>query len=158
MPDQKQTLEYHAGAVQVLTGNAWRAARTMGGVSAVGMIVIAIAMWTFAREPFAIKVDVVVMLFCLAGIGTAVVSLLASLTVARVHNGRLNFSFCGVRTRSIPLDSTTTFQMRLVGRRMRVLVITSGGRSYVPNGALDRDALMELLRMNGVAERPWLNQ
>ena len=94
------------------------------------------------------------MLFTIALIGATVVSILAKFTVARVQNGMLNCFFCGVRTRTIPLDSTTTFQIRQYGR-LPVLVITAlGKRGYVPNGALDRPALLELLRHNGASELP----
>jgi len=153
MPDQQPMLEYHAGAVHVLAGSASRASRTVGGVSAIGVAVLAIGLWAFVREQVAIKVAVTLAMFGLALITTSVASIAARFTIARVQNGMLYFSFCGVRTRTIPLDSTTTFQVRRIGR-LRVLVITSGQKSYVPNGALDRSALTELLRLNGVVERP----
>ena len=151
MPDQKPTLEYRAG--EVLSGSASRAARTVGAVSAASVALAAMGLWVFAREPFSTKVAVTLAMLGFVTITTSAVSIAARFTVARVQNGRLKFSFCGVRTRSIPLDSTTFFHIRRIGR-LRVLVITSGRTSYVPNGALDQRALVELLRLNGVVEIP----
>jgi hypothetical protein len=116
------------------------------------MAVMATGFWAVARDRLAIKVAVTRAMFGLAVVAGFAMSIAARLTIARVQNGTLVFSFFGVRTRTIPLDSTTTFQMRRIGR-LPVLVITSGQKSYVPNGALDRRALMELLRRNGVVER-----
>jgi hypothetical protein len=147
----KPMLEYCGG--EVLTGSASRAARTVGAVSAGSVALAAIGLWTFARDPIPIKVNVTLVLFGFAGVATCAVSIAAAFTVARVQNGSLTFSFCGVRTRSIPLDAATTFQIRRIGR-LHLLVITSGQKHYVPNGAFDKRALMEFLRLNGVVERP----
>jgi hypothetical protein len=153
MAEKNPTLDYHTDAGDVLAGSASRAFRAVGGVSATGMAVVATALWAFCREPLATKVVVTLVLFGFAVVTTSTVSIAARFTIARVQNGFLYFSFCGVRTRAVPLDSTTTFQVRQIGR-LRVLVITSGQKSYVPNGTLDRRALMELLRQNGVVESP----
>jgi len=154
MSDQKPSLDYLAGPIQVLTGSAWRAFRAMAGASVIGVSLLTTPLWIFVHAPIASKVGVTLLLFAIALVGAIVVSILAKFTVARVQNGMLNFSFCGLRTRTIPLDSTTTFQIRQYGR-LPVLVITAPGqRGYVPNGALDRPALLELLRHNGASELP----
>jgi len=154
MPDPKPTLDYQAERVQIVTGNASRAFWTMAGASVIGVSLLVTPFWIFVRAPSASKVGLTLLLFAIALFGATVVSILAKFTVARVQNGMLNFSFCGVRTRTIPLDSTTTFQIRQYGR-LPVLVITaSGKRGYVPNGALDRRAILELLRHNGASELP----
>lgn len=154
MSDRKPTLDYEAERVQIVTGNASRAFWTMVGTYAIIMPLIAALAWIFVHAPIASKVGLTLLLFAIALVAAAVVSILAKFTAARVQNGVLNFSFCGVRTRTIPLDSTTTFQMRQYGR-LRVLVITeSDQRDYVPNSALDRPALLELLRHNGASELP----
>ena len=71
---------------------------------------------------------------------------------AEIRDGRLNFYFCGIRMRSIPLDYSTHFELREMGR-LKVLRIQSKGSTYVPNGALDKSEVVEPLRANGVAER-----
>src|SRR5437868_6196929 len=76
----------------------------------------------------------------------------AVLTHARIHDGTLTFHFCGISTQSIALDAETTFEVREIGR-MRTLRITRGASNYLPNGALNTQELIDLLRANGVAER-----
>lgn len=82
----------------------------------------------------------------------ACMSVVAAFTFAKVQDGRLDFFFCGVRTRSFALDGATTFELRRIGR-METLLVRRGSLQYVPNGALDKRAIVNLLRANGVAER-----
>jgi len=80
------------------------------------------------------------------------VGLAAASAVAKMGDGRLDFFFCGVPTRSFALDGDTTFELRKIDG-VEVLCIHRGPQRYVPNGALDNAALVHLLRTDGVAER-----
>ena len=139
-------------ADQVVRGSALRALRKVGGGAAVAAVVLALALWFFVNASAATKVTVWIALIAFAMIVTLCASIASASAAAQVQNGRLNFSFCGIRTRSIPLNAITTFELRTRGR-LRLLIITSGTSTYVPNGALDRDELIALLSANGVAER-----
>ncbi len=113
---------------------------------------LALALWLFARGTLVTKVAVVFVYVVFGVILVTFAGFAAAATVARVTDGRLNFFFCGLRTRSIPLDGATTFELQTIGR-LRVLCIRSGRSSYVPNGALDVPELVDLLWANGVVER-----
>ena len=95
----------------------------------------------------AVAIAFVVVVAIIVGFAT----IAASLTVAQVDDGRLNFSFCGVRKRSFALDAGTTFELRSTGR-LNVLIIRSGRSRYVPSGALDTGELIDLLRQNRVRD------
>jgi hypothetical protein len=123
-----------------------------GGVAAITTGLITLSFWLFAKNPPAIKIAVNLAFIAIAGIFTLCASVASSSAIAEVRHGRLNFYFCGMRTRSIPLDALTMFELRTIGR-LRVLSIRSGGSSYVPNGALNIDDVIDLLRANGVTER-----
>jgi hypothetical protein len=57
-----------------------------------------------------------------------------------------------MRTRSFELDGGTTFDLHKF-RGLEVLRIWRGQAWYVPNGLFDKEALVDLLRTNGVAEQ-----
>jgi hypothetical protein len=111
-----------------------------------------VGLWLFAKSSFAAKVLASVALLVLAGIGVLCMCVLSAFAIAEVQSGRINFYFFGIRTRSIPLDDSTFFELRKMGR-LKVLSIQSNGSTYVPNGALGRSDVVDLLRANGVAER-----
>jgi hypothetical protein len=118
-------------------------------------IVISLPMaglWLIAKSSFATKIAVSISVLVFAGVVLLCACVASSFAIAEVRNCRLNFYFCGVRTRSIPLNGSTLFELRKMGR-LRVLRIHSSGSTYVPNGALDISDVVELLRTNGVAER-----
>jgi len=137
-----------------IRGSAWRAARMMGGVSSLILALGLGGMWHFARDPIATKLAVTLTSVAVAVAAVAVVSVIAASSVARVRDGRLEFSVLGVRTRSFSLDNEqTTFETRRLGR-LRTLMIISAGRTYVPNIAHDEDKLAAFLRARGVPEHP----
>jgi hypothetical protein len=127
--------------------------RQLGGVFSIGATLIISAMWIFAKNStIGTKVAVTFAMITVACLVALSASIASSFTVAEVRNGRLNFYFCGMRTRSISVDAPTTFELSKYGR-LEVLRIRSGGSSYVPNGCLDYRDVADLLRANGVAER-----
>lgn len=111
-----------------------------------------VGLWLFAKNPFPTKVVVSIAMLVLAGIGVLFMCVLSALAIAQVQNGRINFYLCGIRTRSIPLGDSTSFELHKIGR-LKVPRIQSNGSTYVPNGLLGRAEVVDLLRANGVAER-----
>jgi hypothetical protein len=140
-------------ANKVVRGSAARAIRQFGSAFAIGGGLIILAMWVFAKNSsVGAKIAVSFAMIAIAGAITLFACISSTFTIAEVRNRRLNFYFCGWRTRSIPVDAPTIFELRGIGR-LKVLSIQSGRLSYVPNGALDYREVAELLRANGVAER-----
>jgi hypothetical protein len=138
--------------IQVVRGSAARALRMVGGANAIGIPVVMIPLWVFVNGSSATKMAVSLAIVVFMGVVTLCACVAAATTIAAVRGRRLNFYFCGVRTRSVPLDASTAFELRTIGGRLEVLVIRSGGSSYVPNGALNSGDVAKLLRANGVAE------
>ena len=64
---------------------------------------LALALWLFVRETLVTKIAVVFIYLVFGVVLVAFAALAAATTVARVTDGRLDFSFCGVRMRSIAL-------------------------------------------------------
>jgi uncharacterized membrane protein YbhN (UPF0104 family) len=139
-------------AIQVVRGSAVRTLRTVGGGFALGNLLLLSGLWLFAKNSSATKIAVSAAMIGFAGVVLLCACLGSSFTIAEVRDRRLNFYFCGIRTRSIPLDASTVFELRTIGR-LKVLSIRSSGSSYVPNGALNIQDVLSLLRANGVAER-----
>jgi hypothetical protein len=139
-------------AIHFVRGNAVRTLRTLGGVFAIVISLPIIGLWLFAKNAPATKIVVSILMLVLAGIVLLCACVASSFTIVEVRNGSLNFYFCGIRTRSFPLDASTTFELRTI-RRFKLLSIESSGSSYVPNGCLDTHEVVDLLRANGVAER-----
>jgi hypothetical protein len=136
----------------VVRGSATRALRQGGSVVGIGIGLIMLLMWLFAKNSsFGTKIVVSLAMIAFACVATLLLCVASSFTIAEVRNQTLNFYFFGMRTRSIPLEGSTSFELRKMGR-MKVLCIQSRGSTYVPNGALDQLNVVELLRANGVAE------
>jgi hypothetical protein len=145
--------------------------RVLGTMGIVLGVLLGLALWLVVKDTTEKKIAVEVAVLIVMVVLIAVASAAAACTVARVKDGRLEFLFCGIRTRSFPLDGRTTFDLHKIGR-LEILriwrrpAVPSGGLDkdsvadlirgplrYVPNGALDKDAIVDLLRTNGVAER-----
>lgn len=136
---------------KILRGDAPRAIRSMGGVTIFLACMMALAFWLFVKDSRAIRIAVWLVFVGLGCLATICMAIISRYTMAEIHDGKINFYFCGLRTRSIPLDADTTLELRKVGR-LKMLVINRGPSSYVPNGALDRQKLVDLLRAHGIAE------
>lgn len=136
---------------EIFRGDARRAIRVMGGLTIFLACILALAFWLFVKNSRATRIAVWLACVGLGGLATLSVAIISKYTMAEIHDGKINFYFCGLRTRSIPLDADTTLELRKVGR-LKILVITRGSSSYVPNGALDRQKLFNLLRAHGIAE------
>ncbi len=126
--------------------------RMLGGMAVVVSLLLGLALWLIVKDSTEKKIAVEVAFLLLMAVLIPGVSVAAACTVAKVEDGRLDFFFCGIRTRTFALDGGTTFDLHKIGR-MEVLRIQRGNRTYVPNGALDEDPIVDLLRTNGVAER-----
>jgi len=139
-------------ANQVVRGSAIRTLRTLGGALAIGIWLPISGLWYFAKASTGIKIAVSVSILVFAGIVLLCACVASSFAIAEIRNRRLNFYFCGIRTRSFSLDDSTFFELRQMGR-LKILCIQSNGSRYVPNGALGIASVVGLLRANGVAER-----
>jgi hypothetical protein len=126
--------------------------RVLGGMAVVVSVLLGLALWLVVKETTEKKIAVELAFVFLMIVLVAVVSVATACTVAKVEDGRLDFFFCGIRTRTFALDGGTTFDLHKIGR-MEVLRIQRGHRTYVPNGALDKHAIVDLLRTNDVAKR-----
>jgi hypothetical protein len=126
--------------------------RTVGWQFAVVICLPIAGLWIFAKDSVATKIAASVAMLALAGIGVVCICVASAFAVAEIRDDRLSFYFCGIRTRSIALDESTFFELRKIGR-LEILRICSNGSRYVPNGALDKSAVVDLLRANGVAEQ-----
>jgi hypothetical protein len=138
-------------ADQIVRGNWARALRTIGAAGVVAEAFLVLALWLVVKDSFETKVAVAFAGALVMSVIVLFAAAMAAFTVAEVRSGRLNFSFCGMPTRSFGLNEGTTFEVRTLGR-LEVLTITCERTSYVPNGLLDKSDLVELLRANGVAE------
>lgn len=145
--------------------------RVLGGMAVVASVLLGLALWLVAKDSTDQKIAVEIAFLFVAGIIVLGATVVASCTVAKVQDGSLNFFFCGMRTRSFALDGATVFDMHRIGRleilriwRLNTLPVGAPDREtfaafvrqpikYVPNGALDKNELVDLLRANGVAER-----
>src|ERR1044072_7799198 len=126
--------------------------RVLGGTAVVISVLLGLALWLVVKDTAEKKIAVEVAFVVVMVVLISGASIAAASTVAKVQDGKLDFRFCGVRTRSFVLDGDTTFDLHKIGR-LEVLRIQRGRKWYVPNGALDREALIVLLRECGVAER-----
>jgi len=157
--------------IQVVRGSAARAIRVPGSMATVLSGLLGLALWLWVKDTTEKKIAVEVAFVIVMVVLIGVVSAAAACTIARVQDGSLDFFFCGMRTRSFPLDGSTTFDLHKIGR-LEILRIWQqpavptgaldkdsfadlirGPRKYVPNGALDKDAIVDLLRTNGAVER-----
>src|SRR4051794_37285344 len=90
--------------------------RTLGVAGVIASILLGLALWLVVRdtteEKLAVELASIVFLVVLVALG----SIVAAATVAKVEDGRLDFFFCGVRTRSFALDGGTTFDLHKIGR------------------------------------------
>jgi hypothetical protein len=139
----------HKSSDQIVRGNVTRALLTFACLAAVPL---AVALGLLIKEHTARRVGIAVAITVLIAMFVVCMAAVAASSVARVRQGRLNFYFFGLRTRSFPLDANLEFELRKIGR-LQIMVIHCGASRYVPNGALDRAELIDLLRSNGVAER-----
>jgi len=136
----------------MLRGDARRAIRSMGGLTILLACMMALNFWLFVKDSRATRIAVWLACVGLGGLATLSVAIVSKYTVAEIHDGKINFYFCGLRTRSIPLDAGATFQLKKVGRT-GFLVITRGGRDYVPNGAFDHKRLFDFVRDHAAASQ-----
>jgi len=145
--------------------------RVFGSTTVILSVLLGLALWLIVKDTTETKIVVEIAFVVLAVIAIAVVSVAVACTVAQVEEGRLDFYFCGVKTQSFALDGNTVFDLHKIGRLeilriWRLTVLPTGALDkekfaafireptrYVPSGALDRLALVDLLRANGVAER-----
>lgn len=139
-------------SIQLVRGSAIRTLWKLGSVLAIGVALLTAALWLCVNDGSATQIAVSFLMVIVAGVILLCACVASSTTIAEVRDGRLNFYFCGIRTRSISLDASTMFELRTIGR-LKVLSIQSSGLDYVPNGALDTCDVIDLLRANGVAER-----
>jgi hypothetical protein len=123
-----------------------------GSLALVGSVLLGLALWLVVKDTAATKIGVEFAFVVLAAFLVVATSIAAGSAVAKVQDDRLEFFFCGMRMRSFALDGTTSFDLKKIGR-LEVLCIQRGPETYVPNEALDKDALIGLLRASGVAER-----
>jgi len=137
-----------AGSDQIVRGSVARAVRKVGGAMVV--LAVLLALWLVVKETAAKKLAVFFAFIAVAILLLAYLAIAAATAIAEIKQGRLSFYAFGRRIHSFPLDSTT-FEIHPVGR-LRVLVISSDHASYVPEGTLDQEELVQLLRANGVAE------
>jgi hypothetical protein len=126
--------------------------RILGGLSAVVCGLFVLVLWLVVEDTARTKIAVGVVFVIAAAFVTATASTAAASATARAQDGKLDFFFCGIRTKSFALDGNTTFNLEKFGP-FQVLRIHRGRQSYSHNGALDRDSLINLLRANGVREQ-----
>jgi len=138
--------------MQTVRGSARRTRRTLGGAYAIGMPLIILGLWLFAKDSFERKLAGTIAIVLVAGVILLGACVTACFTVAEVRDRRLNFYCCGIRTRSILLTDATCYELSRIGR-LSILCIRFDGLRYVPNGALNQSEVVELLRAHGVAER-----
>jgi len=134
----------------ILRGDTPRAIRLMGGLTLFLACFLALAFWLFVKSSRTTRIAVWLACVGLGGLATLSVAIISKYTMAEIHDGKINFYFCGFRTRSFPLDAGTAFQLKKVGRT-GFLVITRAGRDYVPNGAFDHKRLFDFVRDHGAA-------
>jgi hypothetical protein len=137
---------------QIVRGNASRAIRVLGSLFVVAFAVYALATRLFVKKTTEVDMALEVALMVFVALLVPGIGVAAMCTVARVHDGKLEFFFFGIRTKSFPLDGGTMFDLHKAGRVEMVRILREH-RSYVPSGAIDREALVDLLRRNGVRER-----
>ena len=135
---------------QVVRGRPLRILLGVGGVLGVAMTLFCVWIWS-TDEPRALKLAAVLLLVTLAVLATAGLTLAAALTSARVDGESLRFTFCGVTVRRIRLDAISGYE-RPFGRGSPIRIIY-GTSSYCPNGLLETDEVVDLLRSHGVAEQ-----
>src|SRR4051794_12644711 len=125
-------------ADETVRDSAARAVRRIGGGTALAAGLLALALWRLVNASPRSKIAVGLAYVAFAFAITAFAGVAAASATAQVRSGRLVFWFFFLPTRSVPLDPTTTFELRKIGRG-RVLCIYSGPSSFVPNGSLDQD-------------------
>ena len=122
----------------------------LGIVLGVAVAACAALIWS-TNGPPDLKLAAVLFLATLAVVATAAAAVAAAVTTARVDGANLRFAFGGIPVRTIPLAAVRGYQ-RLFGRgSVRIIY---GSSWYCPNGLLDHDRLVDLLRAHGVAEAP----
>ena len=126
--------------------------RVLGGMAIAVSILLGLALWLVVKDTTEKKIAVEIAVVIIIAVLITAASIAAACTVAKVRDGKLDFFFCGMRTKSFALDGGTTFDLHKIGR-VEVLRIRRERSSYVPSGALDKEALIALLRTSGVAER-----
>ena len=134
----------------VVRGRPPRTLLTFGGVVGVVMALMAVWVW-FGEGPRGRRLAGVLLIGTLTVVATLAMTLLAAVSSARVEGGVLRFRCGGVPLRAIPLAAVTGFE-RLAGRGSAVRILY-GSSWYCPNGTLDPDEVVELLRAHSVAER-----
>lgn len=123
----------------------------MRALPVLGVVALAaIAVWYFRDAIGERKGATFLML--LITFGGAILFFGTIASAARIREGILTFHVFGIRTRTIRLDSITTFELERIGA-MKFLVIHQGTRKCLAPTRVGVDELAELLRRNGVAER-----
>jgi hypothetical protein len=134
---------------QVVRGRPLRTLLILGSVLGVGLSLVAVWIWS-GDEPASRKLAAVLLLATLGIMLTLALAIAAALTTARVDGGILRFAFCGIAVRTIPLNTIRGYE-RLFGRGSSVRILY-GSTWYCPNGLLDSDQMVDLLRSHGVPE------
>ncbi len=126
--------------------------RTLGVVYAIFIALGIAAMWIFVTDSLNTKIIASLSMFVVAAVILLCTCVTSYFAVVEIRDRKLSFYFCGIRTRSIPLNPLVMFDFLRTGR-IESLVIVSGRSRYVPNSALDRGQVVELLCAHGVMER-----
>lgn len=137
---------------EILRGDIPRTVGSLVGIIALFACLAALAVWVSAGETRGTKVAAWLACVGFGALASLCMVIISRYSMAEIHDGKINFYFCGLRTRSIPLDADTTFELQKVVGRLEVLVISRGASRYVPNEWLNRQKLMSLLRTHGIAE------
>src|SRR5438045_6410850 len=85
-------------------GSATRMLRTLGPFFATLPVLLVLVFWLGIRKLGFREIFAVVFLVIIEVALLSVVAFLTSQTVARISDRRMNFYFCGIRTRSLALD------------------------------------------------------
>jgi hypothetical protein len=135
---------------QIVRGRPLRVLLGVGGVLGAAMTIFCVWIWS-TDEPRTLKLAAVLLLITFAVLATAALTLAAALTSARVDGDCLRFTICGVTARRIQLDAISGYERPFgPGSPVRIIYGTSW---YCPNGLLEADDVVDLLRSHGVAEQ-----
>ena len=108
--------------------------RALASMAIALSVLLGLALWLVVKDTTEKKIVVEVAFVIVIAVLITAASGAAACTVAKVRDGKLDFFFCGMRTKSFTLDGGTTFDLHKIGR-LEVLRIWRERSSYVPNGA-----------------------
>lgn len=85
--------------------------RILGSLLAVVCILLAFVLWLVVDDTAQTKITVEVVFVIVAALVVAGARIAAASAVAKVQDGRLDFFFGRIRTKSFALDGSTTFDL-----------------------------------------------